>query len=88
MDSKVNQPSSFLIPFTIWNGCGEHLIEQDGDLGHRDPILLSSSPGADMSIENEREVPDGRSFSPLPGRQGIVENVPIAIIDKEGYFSP
>ena len=71
VNSKVDQGCrfSFPIPFTVWDGCGRHLVGQDGyqrtsASGSHPP--LSFSLGADMSIENEREVPDGRSVSPLP----------------------
>jgi len=40
------------------------------------PSPPSSSLGAEMSIEHEREAPDDRSVSPLPG-QGAINNVPV-----------
>jgi hypothetical protein len=81
VDSKVDQGSrfSFLIPFTVWDGSGRNLVGQGGygrtvqPVSHPSP---SSSLGADMSIEHEREVPDGRSDPPLLGK-GVVDNVPV-----------
>jgi hypothetical protein len=82
VDSKVDQGSrfSFLIPFTVWDGCGQHLVGQDG---YRQTGALTSRPSppssnldADMSIKHEREVPDDRSVSPLPG-QGVIDNAPV-----------
>jgi len=79
VDSKVDQGSrfSFLIPFTVWDGCGRHLFGQDGT-GALVSHPSSSSPilGADVSTEHEREVPDDRSVSPLSG-QGVIQTVPI-----------
>jgi Histidine kinase-, DNA gyrase B-, and HSP90-like ATPase len=79
VDSEVDQGSrfSFLIPFTIWDGSGRNLVGQGGyrrtgaPASHPSP---SSSLGTDMSIEHEREVPDDRSVSPLPG-QSVIDNV-------------
>jgi len=81
VDSKVDQGSrfSFLIPFTVWDGCGRHV----GQGGYRrtgasvsHPSPPSSSLGADISIEHEHEhdVPDGRSVPPLQG-QDVIDNV-------------
>jgi hypothetical protein len=82
VDSKVDQGSrfSFLIPFMVWDGCGRHLVGQGGYRQTGAPTSHSSSPssnlGADMSIKHEREVPDNRSVSPLPG-QGVIDNAPV-----------
>jgi hypothetical protein len=82
VDSKVDQGSrfSFLIPFTVWDGCGRHLVGQGGYRRAGGPVSHPSSPssslGTEMSIEHKREVPDDRSVSPLPG-QGVIDNVPV-----------
>jgi Histidine kinase-, DNA gyrase B-, and HSP90-like ATPase len=83
VDSKVDQGSrfSFLIPFTVWDGCGRYLAGQQGGYGRTGasvshPSPPSSSLGAGMSMEHERGVPDDRSVSPLPG-QGVIDNVPV-----------
>jgi hypothetical protein len=78
VDSKVDQGSrfSFLIPFTVWDGCGRYLVGQGGygrtGAPVSNPSLPSSSLGADISMEHELEVPDDRSVSPLLG-QGAVD---------------
>ena len=76
VDSKVDQGSrfSFLIPFTVWDGCRRHV----GQGGYRQTGASHPSPssmGADTSIEHEREVADDRSVSPLPG-QSVIDNMP------------
>jgi hypothetical protein len=83
VDSKVDQGSrfSFLIPFTVWDGCGRHLVGLGGNRRTRAPAVSHPSPpssglGANMFMEHEREVPDDRSVSPLPG-QGVIDNVPV-----------
>lgn len=84
VDSKVDQGSrfSFLIPFTVWDGCGRHLVGQGGYGRAGVPVSHSSPPsyslGANMSIEHEREVPDDHSVSPPPG-QGLIDNVPVTL---------
>jgi len=82
VDSKVDHGSrfSFLILFTIWDGCGRYLVGQGGcrrtgaPVSHPSP---SSSLGVDMSMEHERVVPDNRSLSNLPGH-GAIDNVPVS----------
>ena len=81
VDSKVDQGSrfSFLIPFTVWDGCGRHLVGQGGYRQTGAPTSHSSSPsnlGVDMSIKHEHEVPDNCSVSPLPGK-GVIDNAPV-----------
>lgn len=83
VDSKVDQGSrfSFLISFTVWDGCGRHLAGQGGYRQTGAPVShpsLPSSLGADMSVEHDLEVPDDLSVSPqaLPGQDDI-DNVTV-----------
>jgi hypothetical protein len=82
VDSKVDQGSRFssLIPFTVWEKCGLHLVGNDGHQRIGAPVPHSSpSPSslvADMSIEHEREIPEDRSDSPLSG-QGVTQIMPV-----------
>jgi hypothetical protein len=81
VDSKVDQGSrfSFLIPFTVWEECGRHLVGQDGHQrteAFSNPCPSSSSLSVDMPIEHERKMPDDSSVSPLSG-QGVIQIVPV-----------
>jgi hypothetical protein len=82
VDSKVDQGSrfSFLIPFTVWDGCGRYLVGQGGYRRTGAPVSHPSPPcsslGADICTEHEREVPDDCSVSPLPG-QGVIDGLPV-----------
>jgi hypothetical protein len=83
VDSKVDQGSrfSFLIPFTVLDGCGQHLVEQGGYMRTGElashPSPPSSILDADISTEHEREAPDDRSVSPLPEKD-VIDNVPVS----------
>lgn len=77
VDSKVDHGSrfSFLIPFTVWDGCGRYPVgygQTGAPVPHPSP---SSNLGADMSIEHQGEVPHdcSQAVSPLFG----IENVPV-----------
>ena len=75
VDSKVDQGShfSFLIPFTVWEGFGGNIVEQGGYRLTGAPVSNSSPPSSSLGAD-EREVPDDRSVSPLPG---VINNVPV-----------
>jgi Histidine kinase-, DNA gyrase B-, and HSP90-like ATPase len=80
VDSKVDHGSrfSFLIPFTVWDGCGRYPVGQGGygrtgvPVSHPSP---SSNLGADMSLEHQGEVPGdcSQAVSLLFG----IDNVPV-----------
>ena len=81
VDSKVDQGSrfSFLIPFTVWEECGRHLVGQEGPQwteAFSNPCPSSSCLGVEIPIEHEREMPDNSSILPLSG-QAVIQIVPV-----------